>query len=85
MHVFTSIYIIYIYIYIKVTSTHARIRLRRCIQIATPSVPYFRALRPRNRRGQTGRYIFIYIDVYNVVRAIWSGFDVDISALNKSG
>jgi hypothetical protein len=24
--------------------------------------PTFGALRPRNRRGQTGRYIFIYID-----------------------
>jgi hypothetical protein len=32
-----------VYIYIKVTSKHARIRLLRCIQIATPSVPYFRS------------------------------------------
>jgi hypothetical protein len=26
--------------------------------------PTFGVLRPRNRRGQTGRYIFIYIDIY---------------------
>jgi hypothetical protein len=33
----------YIYIYIEVTSKHAHIRLLRCVQIATLSVPYFRS------------------------------------------
>jgi hypothetical protein len=44
-HVFIYLYIIYIYIYIyiKVTSKHELIRLLRCVQIATPSVPYFRS------------------------------------------
>jgi hypothetical protein len=56
------IFIIYIYLYIIVIYKHARKRIQRCIKIATPSVPYFRSLRPRNRLVQTGRYIFIYID-----------------------
>jgi hypothetical protein len=32
----------------------------------------FGALRPRNRRGQTGRYIFIYIDVEESRQPLWS-------------
>jgi hypothetical protein len=59
MHVFTSIYIIYIYI--KVTSTHARIRLRRCVQIATPSVPYFRSFTaPKPTRTNWPLHFYIY-------------------------
>jgi hypothetical protein len=34
--------------------------------------PTFGALRPRNRRGQTGRYIFIYIDVEESRPTLWS-------------
>jgi hypothetical protein len=33
--------------------------------------PTFGALRPRNRRGQTGRYIFIYIDVEESRPPLW--------------
>jgi hypothetical protein len=32
--------------------------------------PTFGALRPRNRRGQTGRYIFIYIYRYIKVTSV---------------
>jgi hypothetical protein len=60
----------YIYIYnkyIKVTSKHARIRLLRCVQIATPSVPYFLSFtisnKPRSNR-QLHFYIYIYIYIY---------------------
>jgi hypothetical protein len=57
MHVFTSIYI-------KVTSTHARIRLRRCVQIATRSVPYFRSFtapKPTRTNWQLHFYIYRYL------------------------
>jgi hypothetical protein len=48
-------------IYIKVTSKHARIRLLRCIQIATPSVPYFRSFTLSNKPRSNGQlHFYIY-------------------------
>jgi hypothetical protein len=54
-------------IYIKVTSKHARIRLLRCVQIATPSVPYFRSFAISNKQrtnGQLHFYIYRYVKSY---------------------
>jgi hypothetical protein len=48
---------IYIYIYINVTSKHARIRLQRCVEIATKSVHYFRRLEVSNELAVTFLYI----------------------------
>jgi hypothetical protein len=54
----------YIYrynIYIKVTSKHARIRLLRCVQIATRSVPYFRSFTdPKPTRTNWPLHFYIY-------------------------
>jgi hypothetical protein len=54
---------IFIYIdrYIKVTSKHARIRLLRCVQIVTPSVPYFRSFTaPKPTRTNWPLHFYIY-------------------------
>jgi hypothetical protein len=62
------IYIYIIYIYIKVTSKHTRIRLRRCVQIATPSAPYFRSFTaPKTTRSnwQLHFYIYRYVEEYS--------------------
>jgi hypothetical protein len=46
-----------VYIYITVTSKHARIRLQRCVKIATKSVHYFRRLEVSNELAVTFLYI----------------------------
>jgi hypothetical protein len=46
---------------IKVTSKHARIRLLRWLQIATPSVPYFRSFTLSNKPRSNGQlHFYIY-------------------------
>jgi hypothetical protein len=45
----------------KVTSKHTPIHLIRCVQIATPSVPYFPRLAQSTNTPQTELH-FIYID-----------------------
>jgi hypothetical protein len=55
-YIYRYIYI-YIYIYIKVTSKHARIRLQRCVKIATKSVHYFWRLEVLKKLAVTFLYI----------------------------
>jgi hypothetical protein len=59
MHVFTSIYIIYIY---KLPPHTRAFACDVVSKLQRHQCHTFGALRPRNRLGQTGRYIFIYID-----------------------
>jgi hypothetical protein len=68
-HVFTYKYIIYIYM--KVTSKHARIRLLRCVQIATPSVLYFPSFAKLLTR-KTCFYIFLHINIYSIYMKVTS-------------
>jgi hypothetical protein len=49
-----------VYIYINVIPKHARIRLQRCVQIATPSVNHFRRLRAQTHKSTNGQ-LFLYI------------------------
>jgi hypothetical protein len=57
MHVFTSIYIYKLPPHTRAFACDvvSKLQRHRC--------PTFGALRPRNPRGQTGCYIFIYIDM----------------------